>query len=99
MELTPGRHLRDEEVNRTVSPVSAIPEVRGFLVAHLREFLAMDNLVMEGRDIGSMVFPDTPYKFYIDASLEVRAHRRAAQGTATIFSSGIGSILPGVRHR
>jgi cytidylate kinase len=78
--IDPGPHLRDEEVNRTVSPVSAIPEVRGFLVGHLREFLAMDNLVMEGRDIGSMVFPDTPYKFYIDASLEVRAHRRAAQG-------------------
>jgi cytidylate kinase len=78
--IDPGSHLRDEEVNRTVSPISTIPEVRGFLVAQLREFLTMDNLVMEGRDIGSIVFPDTPYKFYIDASLEVRAHRRAAQG-------------------
>ena len=78
--INPAPHLRDEEVNRTVSHVSAIPEVRKFLVSHLREFLSLDNLVMEGRDIGSMVFPDTPYKFYIDASLEVRAHRRAAQG-------------------
>jgi cytidylate kinase len=78
--IDPAPHLRDEGVNRTVSPVSAIPEVREFLVAHLREFLSLDNLVMEGRDIGSMVFPDTLYKFYIDASLEVRAHRRAAQG-------------------
>jgi cytidylate kinase len=78
--IDPAPHLRDEEVNKIVSPVSAIPEVRKFLVAHLREFLALDNLVMEGRDIGSMVFPDTFYKFYIDASLEVRAHRRAAQG-------------------
>lgn len=73
-------HLRDEQVNRTVSAISAIAEVREFLVAHLREFLTGDNLVMEGRDIGSMVFPDTPYKFYIDASLEVRAQRRAIQG-------------------
>ena len=76
----PETHLRDEKVNRTVSAISAIPEVREFLVAHLREFLSLDNLVMEGRDIGSIVFPDTPYKFYIDASLEVRAQRRAAQG-------------------
>jgi cytidylate kinase len=78
--INPVPHLRDEEVNRTVSYVSAIPEVREFLVRHLREFLSSDNLVMEGRDIGSMVFPDTPYKFFIDASLEVRAHRRMAQG-------------------
>ena len=76
----PQTHLREERVNRTVSAISAIAEVREFLVAHLREFLTRDNLVMEGRDIGSMVFPDTPYKFYIDASLEVRAQRRAAQG-------------------
>jgi len=78
--INPAPHLRDEEVNRTVSHVSAIPEVREFLVSHLREFLSLDNLVVEGRDIGSIVFPDTPYKFYIDASLEVRAHRRTAQG-------------------
>jgi cytidylate kinase len=78
--IDPAPHLRDEEVTKSVSPVSAIPEVRQLLMAHLREFLALDNLVMEGRDIGSMVFPETPYKFYIDASLEVRAHRRAAQG-------------------
>jgi len=77
---SPEPHLRDEEVNRTVSAISAIAEVREFLVAHLREFLTWDNLVMEGRDIGSMVFPDTLYKFYIDASLEVRAQRRAVQG-------------------
>jgi cytidylate kinase len=78
--ISPEPHLRDEQVNRTVSAISAIPEVREFLVAHLREFLTWDNLVMEGRDIGSMVFPDTLYKFYIDASLEVRAQRRAVQG-------------------
>ncbi len=76
----PEPRLRDEQVNRTVSAISAIVEIRDFLVAHLRNFLTWDNLVMEGRDIGSVVFPDTPYKFYIDASLEVRAHRRAIQG-------------------
>jgi cytidylate kinase len=78
--VNPELHLRDEQVNRTVSAISAIAEVRQFLVAHLRQFLTWDNLVMEGRDIGSMVFPDTLYKFYIDASIEVRAQRRAIQG-------------------
>jgi cytidylate kinase len=42
----------------------------------------MANLVMEGRDIGSTIFPSTPYKYYVDASPEVRAQRRAAQGFA-----------------
>jgi CMP/dCMP kinase len=78
--ISPEPHLRDERVNRTVSTISAMADVREFLVAHLREFLTWDSLVMEGRDIGSMVFPDTLYKFYIDASLEVRAQRRAVQG-------------------
>lgn len=76
----PEPYLRSEGVNRTVSAISAIPEVREFLVAHLRSFLAWDNLVMEGRDIGSVVFADTPHKFYIDASPEVRTQRRAIQG-------------------
>jgi CMP/dCMP kinase len=67
-------------VNRTVSAVSAIPEVRAFLLPHLRGFARLDNIVMEGRDIGSTVFPETPFKFYIDAAPEVRARRRAAQG-------------------
>ena len=84
--IDPMPFLRDEAVNSTVSPISAIPEIREFLVTHLREFLSLDNLVMEGRDIGSVVFPDTPYKFYIHASLEVRAHRRAAQGQSDDLS-------------
>jgi CMP/dCMP kinase len=67
-------------VNRTVSAISAIAQLREILVGHLRSFLTWDNLVMEGRDIGSVVFPDTPHKFYIDASPEVRTHRRAIQG-------------------
>jgi CMP/dCMP kinase len=76
----PDQHLKEEVVNRTVSAVSAVPEVRAFLLPHLRGFALLDNIVMEGRDIGSTVFPETPFKFYIDAAPEVRARRRAAQG-------------------
>lgn len=75
-----GDHLHEEAVNRSVSAVSRIPLVRESLTAHLRRLATEHNLVMEGRDIGSVVFPATPYKFYIDASPEVRRQRRQAQG-------------------
>ena len=78
--VDPTPWLRDEEVNANVSEVSAIPAVRDILVAAQRDYLAFSDLVMEGRDIGSVVFPDTPFKFYIDASPSVRARRRALQG-------------------
>jgi CMP/dCMP kinase len=78
--VNPDQHLKEEVVNRTVSSISAIPEVRTFLLPHLRGFARLDNIVMEGRDIGSTVFPETAFKFYIDAAPEVRARRRAAQG-------------------
>src|SRR6266700_2832696 len=76
----PTPHLRDDDVNRAVSLVSSVPRVREILVARMREYANKDNLVMEGRDIGSVVFPETPFKFYIDASPEVRVQRRLAEG-------------------
>ena len=74
--------LRSEAVNNAVSHVAAVPEVRDRLVQLQRDYLATSDVVMEGRDIGSVVFPDTPYKLYIDASEEVRRARRAADGEA-----------------
>jgi cytidylate kinase len=73
-------HLHEAPVNAEVSRVSAVPEVRQRLVQRMRDYVTQDDLVVEGRDIGSVVFHDTPFKFYIDASPEVRAQRRAAQG-------------------
>jgi cytidylate kinase len=80
--VDPTPHLTEGAVNANVSAISAIPEVRRILVDKQRAFATERDLVMEGRDIGSVVFPDTPYKFYIDASPEVRAARRARQGLA-----------------
>lgn len=77
-DLTP--HLHDDRVNAEVSRVSTVPEVRKLLVERMRNYATEHSLVIEGRDIGSVVFPATPYKFYIDASPEVRAKRRSAQG-------------------
>ncbi len=77
-DVTP--HLNDEVVNKFVSPLAALPAVRNFLLARLRALAEQYDLVMEGRDIGSVVFPEAKFKFYLDASPEVRARRRAHQG-------------------
>jgi len=79
-QIDPGPFLREDRVNQNVSLVSSVPRVREILVGHLRRYAQTHDLVMEGRDIGSVVFPQTPYKFYIDASPEIRARRREAQG-------------------
>lgn len=78
--VDPAEHLQDDRVNAEVSLVSSIPRVREILVAKMRACAKDRDVVVEGRDIGSVVFPETPYKFYIDASLEVRLRRREAQG-------------------
>ena len=72
--------LNSDPVNRGVSLVARVSDVRDRLVSDQRALAALGPLVMEGRDIGSVVFPDSPLKFYIDASEEVRASRRRAQG-------------------
>jgi cytidylate kinase len=75
----PGQQLRSELVREAVGDIAAIPEVRAFIVGELRKMAGFGSLVMEGRDIGSVVFPDTPFKFYLDASPVERARRRAAE--------------------
>lgn len=75
-----GDELRSEKVNGAVSSVAAIPEVRERLVDMQRSFLEFGNVIMEGRDIGTVVFPETPFKIYLDADASVRAGRREAVG-------------------
>lgn len=72
----PGEAIREPRVTERVSTIAAMPEVRHVLVHHQRSLTKFGNMVMEGRDIGSVVFPDTPHKFYLEASPEVRAERR-----------------------
>ena len=78
--VDPTAHLCDGQVNEHVSLVSSVPRLREILVEKMRGYARDHDIVMEGRDIGSVVFPDTPYKFYIDASPDVRLRRRQAQG-------------------
>jgi CMP/dCMP kinase len=73
-------HLSETATAAMVSPLAAVPAVRDTVNTRLRALATEHDLVMEGRDIGSVVFPDTPWKFYLDASPEERARRRAKEG-------------------
>ena len=79
-DVDPTDYLRDDRVNDSVSQVSRLARVREIAVQKMRDCVRNHDVVVEGRDIGSIVFPETPYKFYIDASPDVRLRRRAAQG-------------------
>ena len=69
--------IRSAPVTASVSAVSAIPAVRALLVEHQRRLIGRETIVVEGRDIGSVVCPDAQAKFYLTASAEARAGRRA----------------------
>ena len=77
-DLAPFTRL--PEVNAAVSPVSALPELREYLVNVQRKLRLSAPLVMEGRDIGTVVCSDSPHKFFIDACPKVRAERHQKQG-------------------
>jgi cytidylate kinase len=78
--IDPLLHVRDARVNAGVSLVSQVVTVRRRLVAEQQTLATVAPLVMEGRDIGTVVFPQTPYKFFLDADAKVRAERRQLQG-------------------
>ncbi|MBQ2872523.1 MAG: (d)CMP kinase [Bacilli bacterium] len=70
------KEIRSKEVTTIVSPISSIVEVRKNMVEIQRKIAANNNVVMEGRDITTIVLPNAKYKFYLDAELESRAKRR-----------------------
>jgi cytidylate kinase len=76
----PREEIRTAEVSAAVPSVASIPKVREWMKLRQRECLRFGNLVMEGRDIGTNIFPETEFKYFLDAQLEERARRRAAEG-------------------
>lgn len=78
----PEQEIRTAETSAAVPHVAAVPKVREWMKLKQRECIQFGNLVMEGRDIGSNVFPETDFKFYMDATLEERSKRRTEQGVA-----------------
>lgn len=76
----PEQEIRTAETSALVPHVAAVPKVRDWMKQKQRDCLQFGSLVMEGRDIGSNVFPETNFKFYIDAALGARSRRREADG-------------------
>jgi len=78
--IYPDKEIRTAEVSSATSVIAAIPKVRDWMKKKQRECIQFGDLVMEGRDIGTNVFPETDYKFYLDAHLDERTKRRTADG-------------------
>jgi cytidylate kinase len=76
----PEKEIRTPETAAAVAHVAAVPKVRDWMKKTQRACVQFGNLVMEGRDIGTNVFPETDFKYYLDAQLEERSRRRAADG-------------------
>ena len=76
----PETEIRTPETAAAVSHVATVPKVRDWMKKTQRDCIQFGDLVMEGRDIGTNVFPETDFKFYLDAKLEERSARRAADG-------------------
>jgi cytidylate kinase len=76
----PEKEIRTPETAAAVSHVATVSKVRDWMKRTQRDCIQFGDLVMEGRDIGTNVFPETDFKFYLDAHLEERTKRRTADG-------------------
>ncbi len=95
----PGQEIRAEPVRERVADIAAQQSVRVYIVEKLRLMTKFGSLVMEGRDIGTIVFPDTPFKYYLDADPEERARRRAAEIKVQEGTEDVGAVLSSLRRR
>ena len=91
--------IRTEEASKRASDVSAIPEVRAFLLDFQRSFAKANNVIMDGRDIGTVVLPQADLKIFLTASAEARAQRRYAEQIAKGMDVTYEQVLEGMRVR
>ena len=91
--------LRNIEIDQNVSMVSSIPEVRSFLVKRQRQLSTNNDVVMEGRDIGTVVFPNSKNKFFLVASPKIRAKRRFRQMKKNNENISFSQIFEDVKIR
>lgn len=94
-----SQKIREEEVTKMVSPVSVLPMVREKMLILQREMAKGKNVIMEGRDIGTVVFPNANVKIYLDASPEERARRRVKQNQEKGMESSYEEVLKNIMER
>ncbi len=92
-------YIRKRDVAKNVSKIATIPEIRSFLVEKQRQIGLKNNVVMDGRDIGTVVFPETENKFFLTASIEVRAERRHEELKLNNESIDFSTVLENVKSR
>ena len=95
----PGQALRSAEVAKGASDVATVPEVRAWTLEIQRDTAKENTIVMEGRDIGTVVFPDAKYKFFLSASPLARAKRRFAQDGETVDGATLESVAAEIAAR
>ena len=93
------REIRTPEIDRAATAVARLPKVREVLVARQRTLGAEGGVVMEGRDIGTVVFPNADVKIYLDASAEERARRRAADTAHSGSQAGQAAVAAAIDAR
>ncbi|MDO4963570.1 MAG: (d)CMP kinase [bacterium] len=91
--------IRSMEVSSIVSPISSIVKLREILVEEQRNMAKSNNVVMEGRDITTVVFPSAKYKFYLDATLDERAKRRYIENKEKGMDVSLDAIKENIKAR
>ena len=91
--------IRTQDVANTASKVAAFPRVREALLRRQRAFRELPGLIADGRDMGTVVFPDAPVEIFLDASAEERAHRRMLQLQEKGFSVNFDRLLSEIKER
>jgi len=91
--------IRSEQAGNAASKVAAFPAVRSALLQRQRDFCQSPGLVTDGRDMGTVVFPDAPYKVFLTASAEVRAERRYKQLKEKGIDSNLSDLVAEISER
>ena len=94
-----SREIRTPEISQSASAISIKPEVRAVLMEKQRGFRRQGGLIAEGRDMGTVVFPGADFKFFLDASLDVRAQRRAEELLRNGQSVSLAEVKKDIEER
>ncbi|NRA82847.1 MAG: (d)CMP kinase [Gammaproteobacteria bacterium] len=94
-----SREIRSEKIANAASKVAAFPRVREALLRRQRAFQTLDGLIADGRDMGTVVFPTAPIKFFLTATAQERAERRFRQLQEKGFDANIQSLLSEISER
>ena len=98
-DINVTQYLREDSITNNVSRVSSVSCVRNFLISIQRDLADYQNIIVDGRDIGTTVFPNADFKFFIDAEVEVRARRRFNEFLECNINKDYKEVLEMIKNR